>query len=334
MFLTTALENGKQRVVFCVSTKDGKTLWEHTAWSGEPEPSHKMNGWASATCVTDGEVVVAFFGKGGLHAYSVDGKPMWSKDLGVFESPWGTAACPVIVGELVIQNGDSDKDAFIEAFDRKTGSSVWRKKRPDNRGWSTPIVLQRGGREELVLNGHAGVTAYNPADGAELWFTRNSMGRGEPTVTEASGLLFVVCGLAGEMYALRPGQDSTQPKTVWSAPRRSGRDLPSPIAVGKFLIVSSMTGIVTCYDTETGKDLWRERLEGQFSSSPIAVDGLVLHQNEAGETYVIEPGPTLKIVSQNKLAASPDEIFRASLTPADGRIYSRSNKVLYCIGKK
>lgn len=334
MFLTTALQNGKQRVVFCVSTKDGKTLWEHTAWTGDPEPSHKMNGWASATCATDGEVVVAFFGKGGLHTYSVDGKPLWSKQLGGFESPWGTAACPIIVGELVIQNGDSDKDAFIEAFDRKTGSSVWRKKRPDNRGWSTPIVLKRGGREELVLNGHTGVTAYNPADGKELWFTENSNGRGEPTVTEASGLLFVVCGLAGDMYALRPTESSIRPETIWSANRRSGRDLPSPIAVGKFLIVSSMTGIVTCYDAESGKELWRERLNGQFSSSPIAVDGLVLHQNEAGETYVIEPGPASKIVGQNTLSASSDELFRASLTPSQGRMYSRSNKVLYCIGKK
>jgi outer membrane protein assembly factor BamB len=293
-----------------------------------------MNGWASATCATDGEVVVAFFGKGGLHAYTVDGQPLWSKNLGTFESPWGTAACPVIVGELVIQNGDSDKDAFIEAFDRKSGSSIWRKKRPDNRGWSTPIVLRRGGRDELVLNGHTGVTAYKPADGSELWFSKNATGRGEPTVTLGSGLLFVVCGLQGDMYALRTGDESTQPKTVWTAPRRGGRDLPSPIVVGKYVLVSKMDGITTCYDVESGKELWRERLIGQFSSSPIAVGGLVLHQNEAGETMVIEPGPALKIVNQNKLDAGPDELFRASLTPAEGRMYSRSNKVLYCIGKK
>src|SRR5687768_4706183 len=65
IFLTTALGNGKERVVFCASTRDGRILWEHTAWTGEPEKTHDMNGWASATCATDGEVVVAFFGKGG-----------------------------------------------------------------------------------------------------------------------------------------------------------------------------------------------------------------------------------------------------------------------------
>jgi outer membrane protein assembly factor BamB len=333
IFLTSALENGKQRVVFCVDARDGKIVWQKVAWTGEPEKSHNMNGWASASCATDGEIVVAFFGKGGLHAYSLDGQPLWSKDLGPFECPWGTAACPIIVGNLVIQNGDSDKDAFLEAFDRKTGSSVWRRKRPDNRGWSTPILLQRGTNEELVLNGHTGVTAYNPATGEELWFSGNSNGRGEPTVTLGSGLLFVVCGLAGDMYALQPpGAGTKSPQKVWSAPRRGNRDLPSPIVVENYVIVSTLNGIVTCYDSGTGKVQWLERLNGQFSSSPIAVGGLVLHQNEDGETSVIEPGPTLKIVSVNKLGHAPDELFRSSLTPVGNRIYSRSNKFLYCIG--
>lgn len=332
IFLTTALENGKQRVVMCLNTRDGRILWQQVVWRGEPEPSHKMNGWASATCATDGEVVVAFFGRGGLHAYSVAGDHLWSHDLGSFEGPWGTAACPIIVGDLVVQNGDSDKDAFIEAFDRKTGKSVWRKKRPDHRGWSTPILLERGGREMLVLNGHTGVTAYDPAGGAELWFSPNTNGRGEPTVTPAGDLLYVVCGLSGDMSALKLANESKQPQVLWTAPRKSGRDLPSPIVTDNFVIVCSLLGIASCYDAQSGRELWKERLNGQFSSSPIAAGGLVYYQNEAGETVVIEPGPSLKIVTRNSLAASPDELFRASLTPASGRIYSRSDKYLYCIG--
>ena len=98
IFLTSALQDGKQRLVFCVDARDGRVIWEHMAWTGEPEKSHVMNGWASATCATDGEVVVAFFGLGGLHAYTLDGQPLWSRDLGPFEGPWGTAASPLIVG--------------------------------------------------------------------------------------------------------------------------------------------------------------------------------------------------------------------------------------------
>ncbi len=333
MFLTTSLEDGKQRLVFCVDTRDGKVLWEQVAWTGEPEKSHVMNGWASATCATDGEVVVAFFGRGGLHAYSIDGQPLWSRDLGTFESPWGTAASPLIVADLVIQNGDSDRDAFIEAFDRKTGNRVWRRPRPDHRGWSTPILVQHEGRDQLVLNGHTGVTAYDPATGAELWFTPNSNGRGEPTVTPGPEFLYVVCGLGGDMYALRLTTGSDPPQVVWTAPRRGGRDLSAPIVVGDYAIVSSLSGIATCYDAKSGKEHWKERLEGQFSSSPIAIGGLVFYQNEAGETVVIEPGPALRIIARNSLGAGADELFRASLTPFGGRIYSRSTTCLYCIGE-
>lgn len=336
IFLTTALEDGRQREVLGISAVDGKILWRKTAWTGEPEKSHAMNGWASATCATNGEVVVAFFGKGGLHAYTVEGEPLWSLDLGPFEGPWSTAACPMIVGDLVIQNGDADANAFIEAFDLKTGKSVWRQTRPDHRGWSTPIVWRRGDRAELVLNGHAGVVAYDPAKGTVLWSTKNSSGRGEPTVTPAANSLYVVCGLAGEMYSLLDSAAKTGPAAppkAWGAARRGGRDLSSPLVIDNYLLVTSLNGIASCYEAATGKELWKERLTGQFSGTPIAVDGLAMYQNEAGETTVIKPGPKLEIVCRNTLSPAADEIFRASLTPVAGRIYSRSDKVLYCIGK-
>jgi outer membrane protein assembly factor BamB len=186
----------------------------------------------------------------------------------------------------------------------------------------------------LVLNGHTGVIAYNPQDGTELWSTKSSNGRGEPTVTAGPEFLYVVCGLAGDMYAVRPGDGSAQPQVVWSATRNSGRDLPSPIVVDRYVIVCSMNGIATCYDAQSGKEMWKQRLVGQFSSSPIAAGGLVYFQNEAGETTVIEPGPALKIVARNKLPADSSELFRASLTPLSGRMYIRSNRNLYCIGQK
>ncbi|MGE0757083.1 MAG: PQQ-binding-like beta-propeller repeat protein [Pirellulaceae bacterium] len=333
MFLTTALEKGRQRVVLCLDTRDGRLLWDRVAWTGDPEPSHAMNGWASATCATDGEVVVAFFGRGGLHAYTVAGEPLWSADLGTFEGPWGTSACPILVGDLVIQNGDSDANAFVAAFDRKSGKRVWETKRPDNRGWSTPVLIERQGRAEVVLNGHTGVTAYDPATGKELWFTPSARGRGEPTVTRGGDRLFVVCGLAGDMYALDLVSEPETPARIWSAARRSGRDLPSPAVVGNFVFVSSLNGIASCYDAATGKELWKERLEGQFSSSPIVIGGRILHQNEAGETMVIEPGPTFMLIGRNSVGGGADELFRASLLPLHGRIYARSDRYVYCVQK-
>ncbi|MDZ4852545.1 MAG: PQQ-binding-like beta-propeller repeat protein [Pirellulaceae bacterium] len=336
IFLTAALEDGKERVVFCLSRKSGKLIWQHSAWKGEPEPVHKMNGWASATCVTDGDVVVAFFGRGGIHAYTLDGKPLWSKNLGTFESPWGVAACPIIVDDMVIQNCDADVDAYITALDKKTGNEIWKTKRQDHRGWSTPILVDTGTRRELVINGHEGVQAYDPKTGKDLWFCKGFNGRGEPTVTPAGKLLCVVNGLAGDFYSVRPGGngDVTSSHMAWHTPRKGGRDCPSPIVVGKYITVCDMKGIATCYDAEDGHIFWKERLPGNFSASPITANGLVYFISEEGITSVIKPGPTFEVISENALKAGTLEIFRASITPSEGQLFIRSTTVLYCVGNK
>jgi outer membrane protein assembly factor BamB len=337
IFLTAALDGGRERLVFSGDRATGKILWQQSAWKGEPEPTHDMNGWASASCVTDGEVVVAFFGRGGIHAYQVDGKHLWSRDLGRFEGPWGTAACPIIVDGMVVQNCDADTDAQLIALDKRTGKDVWRTDRRDYRGWSTPIVIDTGKRRELVLNGHQGVQAYDPVTGHELWFCKSVQGRGEPTVTPIGDLLCVVNGLpGGEIYAVRPGGagDVTGTHMPWHTPRRGARDCPSPIAVGKYVLVCDMSGLATCYDATDGREYWKQRLTGKISGSPIAAGGLVYLLNEAGRTFVVEPGPALKIVAENDLPAGKSEIFRASLTPLDGQFFIRSTTVLYCVGKR
>ncbi|MCI0360715.1 MAG: PQQ-like beta-propeller repeat protein [Planctomycetaceae bacterium] len=337
IFLTSALDGGRERLVFCVDRQSGKILWQQSAWKGEPERSHDMNGWASASCVTDGEIVVAFFGRGGIHAYQVDGTHLWSRDLGRFESPWGTAACPIIVDGMVVQNCDADTDAQLVALDKRTGKDVWRTPRRDYRGWSTPIVIDTGKRRELVLNGHEGVQAYDPATGRELWFCKSVKGRGEPTVTPVGELLCVINGLTGgEIYAVRPGGDGdvTATHMPWHTPRKGARDTPSPIVVGKYITTCDMSGIGTCYDADDGREYWKERLSGKLSGSPIAVGGLVYFLNEAGRTIVIEPGPALKIVAENDLPAGRGESFRASLTPLDGQFFMRSTTVLYCVGMR
>ena len=337
IFLTSALEGGKERLVFCVHRKSGKIEWQQSAWKGEPEGSHGMNGWASATCVTDGEIVVAFFGRGGLHAYTVEGKHLWSQDLGVFAGPWGTSACPIIVGDLVVQNCDADADAWMRAFDKKSGKEVWKTRRRDHRGWSTPVVITANGRQEIVVNGHEGVQAYEPASGKELWFCKSFAGRGEPTVTPAGDLLCVVNGLSGDFYSVKPGGsgDVTDTHMPWHTPRFGGRDCPSPIVVGKHVIVCDTAGVVTCYDVSDGQVVWKHRLSGKFfSASPIAAGGLVYILNEAGKTSVLRPGDEFQSVAENSLSAGKDEIFRASLTSCEGQIFIRSTSVLYCVGKK
>lgn len=340
IFLTSAEDAGKQRLVICLDRTTGEILWSDVAWTGDPEPSHQMNGWASATCVTDGERVYAFFGRGGgLFCYSVEGRKLWQQELGQFESPWGTAAAPMLFKDLVIQNCDADTNAFIAAFDKRTGAEVWRTKREDARGWSSPILISVNGRNEVVVNGHHGVRGYNPETGKELWFCKAFSGRGTPTVTPAGELLHVVSGLRGDTFAVRPGGngDVTETHMVWHTPRNCSRDLPSPIVIDDLSLVMDMRkAALTAYDIHSGTLKWTQRVGdagvlGQFCATPVAWNGVAFFVAESGKTLAVRPGDKMEIVAINDIRAEPGEIFRASIIPCEGQLFLRSDTALYCI---
>ncbi len=337
IFLTTALDKGKDRVVLCIDRAKGTIIWQHKVWTGSPEGIHKMNGWATPTCATDGEHVIAFFGRGGLHCFTVDGKKLWSRDLGEFPGSWGAGACPILFGDLVIQNCDAMGKSSLLAVDRKTGKDVWQTPRqtPPKGGWSTPVLIESNKRKELVLNGEPYVFSYDPATGKELWRCKAFAGRGEPTVAPGIDKVFIINGLPGDIYSVKLGGNGDVTKThiAWHTGRKGGRDQPSPIVVGKYLVTADMGGIATCYDAASGKQLWRDRLRSTFTSSPIAVNGLVYFLGEDGITSVIEPADTFKLVGEYSVGAEKSEIFRASPAPAHGQIFVRSQTHLYCIGK-
>ena len=195
---------------------------------------------------------------------------------------------------------------------------MWNTPRDAVRGWSTPLLICAGGRDEFVLNGEKGVRGYDPATGRELWFCKGFAGRGEPVPAFAGGHLYVVNGLAGDVYAVRPGGDGdvTETHRLWHTPRRGGRDLPSPVVIGKYMLAISMPGILFCYDTETGRELWKGRLDANYSSTPLVAEGHAYFQNDASQTTVIEPGDTMRIVAKGALKSDGDELFRAAWFPA------------------
>ncbi len=336
IFLTAELDKGEKRVVFCVDRKAGKILWQEGCWKGTPEKSHAMNGWASATCACDGERVYAFFGNGGLHCYTIDGKKLWSRDLGEFTGVWGTTASPLLVGDLLIQNCDATTKACLLAVDKRTGKDVWKTPRPDlpKGGWSSPVLVETDKRQEVVLNGEDFLISYQPATGKELWRCKTFKGRGEPTVAPGKNQVYVVNGLVGDIYSVKLGGsgDVTKSHMAWHTPRKGGRDQPSPIVVGNSLVVADMTGVTTCYDATTGKIHWKERLRGSYTASPIAAAGYVFFLSEQGETMVLVPGPKFAVHAENSVGAT-GEMFRASPAVSNGQIFLRSQTHLYCVGQ-
>jgi len=336
IFLTASENSGNKRSLLCFSKDKGKLLWQKSiSYKGE-ESSHRMNGWCTPTPATEGNRVVAFFGPAGMHCFDTDGKKVWELQLGDFPGSWGAAASPIIINGIVYQNCDSMGPSRLIAISLETGKIMWdtpRVEKPRG-GWSTPICIGVNNKKQLVVNGEYGVRGYDLSNGNELWFCKGFNGRGSPVPFFGNGLLYVVNGKPGDLYAVSPNGlgDVTNSHLQWHAKRNGGRDLPSPAMLNDLVLVTSMSGIVTCYDAKSGKTHWIDRLQGAFSGSPIVSSNYYYIQSESGTTYVIKPNKNnLEVISKNQLSSNLEEIFRATLSPIDGKIYTRSNSKLYCI---
>ena len=175
---SAADRSSHQWKVFALDKKTGKVLWEQMAYQGIPKTKrHPKSSQASPTPVTDGKVVVAYFGSEGLVAYSTEGKLLWKKDLGLQnagwffdpDSEWGAASSPVIHKNSVIVQCDRQKDSFIVALDLKDGKELWRTARAEIPAWGTPTIVPGEGRTELVTNATKAIRGYNADTGKELW---------------------------------------------------------------------------------------------------------------------------------------------------------------------
>lgn len=359
MFLTAASNKGEERYLICVDRSDGKILWKQTASKGVPPGrTHGWNGYASASCATDGQRVYAFFGTPGLFCYDIKGKFLWRHEFGTFTSStgWGTAASPFLFEDLVIQNCDNDgpkalsrgeKDAApmaLIALDKIKGTVRWQTPRNQGKGFSTPrLITSPRGRLELVLNGPNGVWSYDPGSGKEYWHILRTDGKdqakfGEPIPVSSGDIMVASSGRPGPMQAFKldGSGDITRSHLLWQI-RRKGRDVASPIIWGDYLYAAdSRQALLTCYELKTGKEIYTRRLaaDAKVLASPVVVQGKLLFLLDNGETVVLEPGPEYKIVRRNVLAGHGGLDFGASPVVVDGRLYLRSQSQLYCIGAK
>ena len=169
IFLTA--EEGENLVVLCLDRRTGKTVWERSVRRSRTEFQHELNSGASATPVTDGENVYAFFGNFGLVSYDAKGKERWRQPLGPFSSLWGMAASPVLTAGSVVMLLDGFGESSIAAFDQKTGALRWKKNRmPFSLNYSTPIVRRANdGLEEIVAIGSGRIISYDVKTGDERW---------------------------------------------------------------------------------------------------------------------------------------------------------------------
>jgi len=344
VFLTQSLDSkGTERAVLCFNRADGKLVWQKSiSFKGE-EPTHSTNPYCSASPVTDGERVIASHGSAGVVCYDFQGTRLWHRDLGRFVHIWGTAASPVLHGDLVLLNCGPGERTFLLALDKKTGKDVWKVEETGGKSgqkgesewlgsWSTPRIITVQGQDQLIMTWPNTVKAYDPKTGQVIW-TCDGLTRLVYTSPLAMPEIVVaMSGYGGSALAVKTGgkSDVTRTHRLWHHTQQNPQRIGSGIIVGDYLyMINAAPGTVQCIELQTGKDRWDgRRLGTAFWGSLVLVDGKFYATDQQGDTYVFAAKPEFEQVSRNRLG----EHTNASLAVSAGDIFIRTDSHLWCIG--
>lgn len=324
--------------VVALNRDTGKILWQATAWEGTPyDDRHRKSSYAASTPATDGKLVYAYFGSEGMYAYDFNGKLAWKADVGKLANlGMGTATSPILFENLVILQCDEDngEGSFIVALDKKTGKQVWKTPRKIQISWSTPLLVRTAKRAELIASGTESIIAYDPATGKELWTHKGLESNAIPSPVANNEMVYLVAGYPAKItMAIKLGGSGDltgTPNVPWQYSKGTAY-VPSPILYGDYLYLTTDRGVLTCIDAKTGEVKYeggRIPIPATFTASPVAFDGKILMTSEDGDTFIVKAGPKHEILGTNSVG----EPVYASPAIADGRIYIRGEKNIYCIG--
>jgi outer membrane protein assembly factor BamB len=331
---------GNGKVVFLVTAYDrrtGRRAWEFELPAEGPLPSvHEKHNLASPSPVTDGERVYAWFATGQIAAIDLTGKLVWKKHLGAefgpFEINWGHGSSPIVYQDRLILVCYHQPTSYLLSLDSKTGGVQWKADTTAGvTSYSTPLVVEAGGKAEVVVNSSVGVSGHDVATGERLWHFEEANRFPVPSPVFASGVIYMSRGYRSSPFmAIRPGgRGSIAGSHIeWQMP--SGAPYISSLVHYEGLIyMTGDVGVLTVVDAKTGERVYQERVGGVYTASPVAGDGKVYLVSEDGETIVIAAGRTPRVLERNKLNARQ----LASPAISGGRLFIRSDDALYAIGK-
>ena len=333
--------------LWAVDVASGQRLWQRHLSDGNE--SKRKGNLSSPSPVTDGERVWTVTGTGVVKAFDFAGRELWLHDLqreyGAFGILHGYSSSPLLLEDLlviqVLHGFHTDEPSYLLALDKLTGRPRWRVERPTDApreapdAYTTPALLERGERREIVVTGADYVTGHDPADGRELWRvpglnpSANPMQRvvASPVV---DGSRIYVPSRVEPLLALEADSGGGAPRRIWSMDR--GPDVPTPaLGDGRLYLVTDR-GIAWALDTATGSPVWGpERVgEGTYSASPVVADGRIYASNEEGVTTVLAAADQFEVLARNDLG----EYTLSSPAVSGGRIYLRTAKHLYSIADR
>ncbi len=326
VFITGADKNARE--LYCYDVYTGELKWTVKADKipGSPSSMPKVNadtGLAASTVATNGKQVCAIFATGDVICADMEGKRLWAKNLGVPDNHYGYASSLLMYGNALIIQYQNNSNGKIVALNAKNGSQLWSKASKDKIAWSSPIISTIGGKPTLVIMGTPAITAYNPANGAELWRVECMNGEVGASPASSGGLVY-----GASEYAKCIAINGTTGETVWEASDYLP-ECSSLCATKNYVICATSYGMVCAYDAKTGEVRKEHDLTTPFYSSPVQADGKIYLFSNSGKAYIFS-------ASDFSLITSFETGEKTFATPAftDGMMVVRTDKSLYCVSKK
>jgi len=327
VFLSGA--DNQSREVYCFDRSSGKVLWKQPVdkIQGTPATAPKVTedtGFAASSLTTDGNRVYAMFADGDIICFDMDGNRVWARNLGLPDNHYGHASSLIMWKDKVYIQYDTNKSRKLMALNASTGVTVWETARKGKISWASPILADINGKYQVVLSTDPMVAGYDPETGKELWSVDCMSGEVGPSPASSGGLVF-----AGNEYAKLVAIDPSKNAKVWE----SDEFLPevaSPVAANGFLFVATSYGVLACYDAKSGEKYWSKEDGPGYYSSPVIADNKLYIFDTSGKMRVFDVAKEAKLVGEGNAGE------KVTTTPAfaNGRMFLRTPKFLYCIGKK
>ena len=325
-------------MLLAINRADGKIVWERTLREELPhEGSHNTGSLASNSPVTDGEHLIVFFGSRGLYCLDMDGELQWETDLGDMESlhAHGEGSSPALHRDTLIVNWDHEGQSFVVAFDKRTGEQRWKVARDEVSSWSTPLVVEHGGKAQVIISATKRVRGYDLATGDVIWECAGLSSNVVASPVAADGMVYAGSSYDFQaMLAIRldgaKGDITGTQNVVWTLDRLTPY-VPSPLLYGQTLyFIRHNQAMLSCLNAKTGQtriDPFRLGGIRNVFASPVGAADRIYITDRSGTTLVLSHAITPEALALNRL----NDSFSASPALVDNELYLRGEQNLYCI---
>ena len=327
-------------VVVAFNREDGSIAWQTKVAEAVPhESGHPTGSQASASPLTDGKQIYAFFGSRGLHCLDMKGKIIWSKQFGKMttRNQFGEGASPAVHGDTIVIAWDHEGDSFICALNKNTGKEIWRKERDEKTGWVTPLIIEVDGKPQVIISAQNASRAYDLKTGDVVWTMGGMTGNCIPSPIFDDGLLYLMSGFRGASFqALKidgaKGSLDDSEHLVWQHSKATSYVPSALVYKDHVYFLRVYSGRLTCLNKKTGEVAYEgESIEGlrQIYASPLGAAGRVYFTGRNGQTKVIRAGGDYEVLADNEL----NDVFDATAATVGEELFLRGRASLYCIAE-